>query len=504
MVSLVHVTEYREPEVLQVKRGSVPTAISHMVRSRYRGARLLGHPRIGVPAASRRPVDPGRIPFRRPFRGSDDHQPERIPALRQRAQRPWLGDPRPAHPDRPFRRSQSGRRPAREPRAAPRAHRDRRRAGAAGSGVGAVRGDRRSRRPARGRRRARGRAGGPSGGAVGGRRDQRLPAGARPARPGRRRPRRPRGGGGPRVRRSAAGLPGRGRGPAHRPARRRRDGPRRPGGAAARWPASAAGPHGQQLPQPAGRHDVAGPPGAAGRARRPVRAARRRGRPVRPARLRRRAAPPGGRVRRPRGPPGQRVQDPPPALRVGWLTGPAPVVAAVERLRQCADLCGSTLTQAIAAELLADRPWLAGHLHRFRTDGAARARVFTAAVDSAFGTAAVRSEAAGGMFCWLEFRDGTDTDALLQRALGRGVAFVPGSAFSVSWPRTDGARCCFATLSTADLQEAAARPARPGATPGSAAGTARWPVRGPAGSSGPRRAARRGRPAGRRRRAVPR
>jgi DNA-binding transcriptional MocR family regulator len=84
-----------------------------------------------------------------------------------------------------------------------------------------------------------------------------------------------------------------------------------------------------------------------------------------------------------------------PALRVGWLTGPAPVVAAVERLRQCADLCGSTLTHAIAAELLADGPWLAGHLHRLRTDGAARARVFTAAVDSAFGSAVVRSEARG-------------------------------------------------------------------------------------------------------------
>jgi len=37
------------------------------------------------------------------------------------------------------------------------------------------------------------------------------------------------------------------------------------------------------------------------------------------------------------------------------------------------------------------------------------------------------------------------------------VAFVPGSAFSVSRPRTDAARCCFATLSAADLQEAVAR-----------------------------------------------
>jgi 2-aminoadipate transaminase len=147
-----------------------------------------------------------------------------------------------------------------------------------------------------------------------------------------------------------------------------------------------------------------------------------------------------------------------PALRVGWLTGPAPVCAAVERLRQCADLCGSTLTQAIAAELLADRPWLDAHLARLRTEGAARAATFTAAVDEAFGDALARSTPTGGMFCWLEFRDGTDTAALLPRALAHGVAFVPGSAFTADdRPRTAAARCCFATLPGPALREAVGR-----------------------------------------------
>jgi 2-aminoadipate transaminase len=146
-----------------------------------------------------------------------------------------------------------------------------------------------------------------------------------------------------------------------------------------------------------------------------------------------------------------------PALRVGWLTGPAPVCAAVERLRQCADLCGSTLTQTIAAELLADGPWLAGHLARLRADGAERAAAFTAAVDEAFGAAVARSTPTGGMFCWLEFRDGTDTAALLPRALEHGVAFVPGTAFSVHRARTEAARCCFATLPAPVLREAVRR-----------------------------------------------
>jgi 2-aminoadipate transaminase len=61
------------------------------------------------------------------------------------------------------------------------------------------------------------------------------------------------------------------------------------------------------------------------------------------------------------------------------------------------------------------------------------------------------------MFCWLEFVDGTDTDVLLRRALAEGVAFVPGSAFSVTRPRTEAARCCFATLGEPELRDAVRR-----------------------------------------------
>jgi 2-aminoadipate transaminase len=146
-----------------------------------------------------------------------------------------------------------------------------------------------------------------------------------------------------------------------------------------------------------------------------------------------------------------------PALRVGWLTGPAAVCAAVERLKQCTDLCGSTLTQAVAAELLADGPWLTAHLERLRTAGAARAAAFTAAVDDAFGGAVTRSTPTGGMFCWLEFPAGTDTAALLPHAVARGVAFVPGSAFAVGRPLTAAARCCFATEPAPVLRDAVAR-----------------------------------------------
>jgi 2-aminoadipate transaminase len=148
-----------------------------------------------------------------------------------------------------------------------------------------------------------------------------------------------------------------------------------------------------------------------------------------------------------------------PALRVGWLTGPAPVCAAVERLKQCTDLCTSALTQAIAAELLADTPWLDAHLRRVRAVTAARATAFTTAVAAHLpGVTATTPE--GGMFCWLEFPAGTDTAALLPTALQHGVGFVPGSAFAVHTPRPAAARCCYATLPEPALREAVHRLAR--------------------------------------------
>ena len=145
-----------------------------------------------------------------------------------------------------------------------------------------------------------------------------------------------------------------------------------------------------------------------------------------------------------------------PALRVGWLTGPPEVTAAVERLRQGADLCGSTLTQAIAADLLADRAWFDAHLATLRAAGRARAAAFTAAVGR-FLPDVTCSTPTGGMFCWLEFPEGTDTAAALPAALAAGVGYVPGDAFAVAGSRPAAARCCFASHPEDELHTAVRR-----------------------------------------------
>ncbi|WP_330183207.1 PLP-dependent aminotransferase family protein [Nocardia sp. NBC_01503] len=149
-----------------------------------------------------------------------------------------------------------------------------------------------------------------------------------------------------------------------------------------------------------------------------------------------------------------------PSLRVGWMVAPDRVCRAVELLKQGADLCGSALTQQIATTLLSDTDWLAAHVDSVRQVYGERARALVNAVRTTFGDRITTTDAAGGMFVWADFQDGTDTRALLPHALDAGVAYVPGAAFAVSTDYAHSMRLCFTTSDTPVLEEAVARLAK--------------------------------------------
>ncbi|WP_019932976.1 PLP-dependent aminotransferase family protein [Nocardia sp. BMG111209] len=146
-----------------------------------------------------------------------------------------------------------------------------------------------------------------------------------------------------------------------------------------------------------------------------------------------------------------------PALRAGWMVAPEPVCRGVELLKQGADLCGSALTQQITADLLADTEWLAAHVNTVRSRYGERAKALVSELRTRFGDRIVSTDAAGGMFVWADFTDGTDTTALLPRAVENGVAFVPGAAFAVSTDYRHSMRLCFTTDEPETLAEAVDR-----------------------------------------------
>ncbi len=122
-----------------------------------------------------------------------------------------------------------------------------------------------------------------------------------------------------------------------------------------------------------------------------------------------------------------------PALRVGWAVGPAPLIARMTLAKQPADLQTSTLTQAVAATALGDERWWQAHLAGLRTRYAERRQALLDAVTHHLPEATITPQR-GGFFLWLDLSayGVTDAKAALERALDAGVAFVPGSASSIS------------------------------------------------------------------------
>lgn len=134
-------------------------------------------------------------------------------------------------------------------------------------------------------------------------------------------------------------------------------------------------------------------------------------------------------------------------LRLGVVTGPAPLIAALGLNAQASCLHTSGVSQALVLELF--RHWGVGEpgsessgAHMGRLEGhvtsvagfyRAQRDACTAAVRKHLegpGLAALYAEPEGGMFVWLRVHGMEDTNALVkERAAAAGVLFVPGSAF---------------------------------------------------------------------------
>jgi 2-aminoadipate transaminase len=145
-----------------------------------------------------------------------------------------------------------------------------------------------------------------------------------------------------------------------------------------------------------------------------------------------------------------------PGLRAAFIIGPPELVAKVEIAKQSADLCGSGLTQQIVLECL-DRGLIAEQKEKIRPYYRAKrdAMLEALAAEMPAGVRFTRPE--GGLFVWLTLKPGMDAEALLEKAVAEGVAYVAGRPFFVDDTGENTMRLTFAKEDITAIKEGVRR-----------------------------------------------
>jgi 2-aminoadipate transaminase len=146
-----------------------------------------------------------------------------------------------------------------------------------------------------------------------------------------------------------------------------------------------------------------------------------------------------------------------PGFRVGWMIGPPEVMAWVARAKQAADLHTATFAQLLLANVVSQPGWLDAQKARIVPMYRDRCHALVAALHEQLGDRIRFHRPQGGMFLWTEFERVPNTKLLLQHAVDAGVAFVPGSAFTIDQQPDAKARLSYSTLTPDLLGEAVRR-----------------------------------------------
>jgi 2-aminoadipate transaminase len=135
-----------------------------------------------------------------------------------------------------------------------------------------------------------------------------------------------------------------------------------------------------------------------------------------------------------------------PGLRLGFVIAPRACIDLFVRLKQATDLHTATVTQRAAHRVLAGG-LLDTQLPQVRARYAAQCKVMLEALQAHMPPGVSWTRPAGGMFVWLTLPGHVDASALLDRAIERKVAYVPGEPFFAAAPQKNTLRLSFVTVS---------------------------------------------------------
>jgi 2-aminoadipate transaminase len=143
-----------------------------------------------------------------------------------------------------------------------------------------------------------------------------------------------------------------------------------------------------------------------------------------------------------------------PGIRVGYLVGPAAVIARIQKLATNTYISPNMVAQAIVHEFCVSGA-VKRSVETVRTALKERVATLVRALEEHLPEARFVAPE-GGYFMWVELPEGTDVDALFAAAGERGVAFVKGTDFLLEGGQNT-LRLAYSGVTPAQIEEGVAR-----------------------------------------------
>ena len=140
-----------------------------------------------------------------------------------------------------------------------------------------------------------------------------------------------------------------------------------------------------------------------------------------------------------------------PGLRLGYLVAPKALYPKLLQAKQAADLHTPSFNQRVVAEVLKDG-FIERHVPTIRALYKQQCEAMLAALNREMaGLGLTWNRPVGGMFLWVQLPKGLKAVPLLEKAVAKGVAFVPGFAFYAQGANESTLRLSFVTATVEQI-----------------------------------------------------
>ena len=139
-----------------------------------------------------------------------------------------------------------------------------------------------------------------------------------------------------------------------------------------------------------------------------------------------------------------------PGSRVAAAYIPESLKSAMVIAKQITDMHSATLPQAIVSEFI-ERGLLEPHIKRLCGMYGKKLETMRSAISAFFPDSIETTQPAGGLFIWCTCPEGTDTGRILESAIKKRVAFIPGEQFFADERGKNTFRMNFSNAKTDDI-----------------------------------------------------